>query len=150
MDLVKDIADRLGTFPLRPDYGSEEPELLDHVVGELEDLLGDQYEIVSKSSDEEDSVKTLGCSFWPDILVRQNGEDLLVLELKLVKKAEKPRSPTKAYVETIGQCVIYSTKYPAVIGLVVNYGLHNPEHTVFDTEIHKLLEGHQIRLVIRQ
>jgi hypothetical protein len=150
MDLVKDIADRLGTFPLRPDYGSEEPELLDHVVGELEDLLGDQYEIVSKSSDEEDSVKTLGCSFWPDILVRQNGEDLLVLELKLVKKAKKSRSPSKAYAETMGQCIIYSTKYPAVIGLVVNYGLRNPEHIVFDAEIHEILGGHQIKLVIRR
>jgi len=150
MDLAKDIADRLRTFTLRPDYSSEEPDLLDHVVSELEDLLGNRYEIISKSWDEEDSVKTLGCSFWPDIAIKRNGEVLLVLELKLVKKAEKPRSPSKPYAETIGQCAIYSTKYPTVIGLVVNRGLHNPEHTVFDTEIHGILEGHQIRLVIRQ
>ncbi len=150
MDLIEKITDRLRAFTLLPDYSSEEPDLLNHVVGELRDLLGEQYQIISESWDEEESVKTLGCSFWPDILVRQNGEDLLVLELKLVKKADKPRSPSKAYAETMGQCAIYSTKYPAVIGLVVNYGLHNPEHIVFDTEIHKLLEGHQIRLVIRQ
>ena len=88
-----------------------------------------------------------GGSFWPDILIRQGESDFLVLELKQVKAK---RSLTKALAEMIGQCLVYRSKYPQVIGFLVNHGLGDAESNQHTEHLLGLLSSHDIRIVIRQ
>ena len=93
------VTERLEECALRDSYNKEEPYLLEHVVSEIESAIGDNYDVVSQSWKDEDSVVAFGGSFWPDVIVKREGEDLLAIELKLVKEG---RSPTKAIAETTG------------------------------------------------
>lgn len=146
-ELANKVAERLRTLDLQDNYDSEEPDLLNHVVSEVQNVLGEGYEIVSQSWSLEDAVEGLGCSFWPDIIVKKGQKAVLVLELKMVRAT---KSPAKAYEETIGQCLIYRAKYPQVIGFVLNRGVHNSDHTAFTSQVEKLLANDGISLVIRR
>ena len=155
-EVARTVERRLSEFQLLDQYTAEElsprdeeekgPGLLHHVKAEIRGVLGSEYEIVTQSWDESgrDLVTAFGHSFWPDIFVRRGDTDLLAVELKFAKK-----SPTGAIAQMIGQCLIYRAKYSQVIGFLVKH-----EHYVGcddDTEnVGRLLNGHDIRIVIRQ
>ena len=72
--------------------------------------------------------------------------ELLVLELKLAKSKS---STTAKITQMIGQCLIYRAKYPQVIGFLVKHD-HNTDCEDDTDNVRRLLNSHDIRIVIRQ
>ena len=155
-EVARTVERRLREFQLLDQYTAEElsprdeeekgPSLLHHVEPEIRGVLGSEYEIVTQSWDQtgRDFVSAFGHSFWPDIFVRRGDTDLLAVELKLAKK-----SPTGLIAQMIGQCLIYRTKYSQVIGLLLKHG-HYADRDDDTENVRRLLNGHDIRIVIRQ
>jgi len=105
-DLLAQLVEELKTFPLREQYESEEPDLLGHVIERISPVLPSDYQIIQESWKEDDCVPAFGGSFWPDILIRYKGQDILAFELKLAKHTAK--SPAGGIKATLGQCCFQS------------------------------------------
>lgn len=131
------------------EYASEEKQLQPYLETEISKLLEStfpgEYEIkMSVGGQDRPRVDLLGTNFWPDIAVSKNGESLLAVEVKLVRK-----SLATAVSATIGQCLIYKLKYKYVIGFIRSQVRIYPQYNEFDKQFEEMLKTLGFPLIIR-
>lgn len=124
--LCDDVLKRLRSFHLRDHYSDEQRDLQTHIMEELQGALPKTFTLCASTggSGPKPSVRLHGTSFWPDIEVCYD-RPLVGIEVKLVRVTAPKKSYAKPLAETIGQCLIYTVRYPCVIGFVLNDGIYD-------------------------
>lgn len=102
--------------------------------------------ISCKVRKEAEPISLLGTDFCPVAAIEVGKLPTVALDLKLVREGES--SATKIS-STIGQAMIYSRQYPAVIAFIVDQGLAEEHKHWWDREFKtELWARHKIKLVI--
>ncbi len=138
----------LTTYALRDRYISEQQELQPDLGDALRQALGSGFDVQISvgAGSPKPRVALYGTTFWPDISVLRDGAPLLGVEVKHIREGQ---SPSKAFAETIGQCLIYRLLYPQVIGFVLRDGATEPEPLEDEARLREMLAKCGIDLVIR-
>ena len=138
----------LETFPLRPQYKSEQADLQTHIEAELRAALSPDYEvIISVGGNGKPSIALCGTSFWPDAEIRSLEGPLIGIEVKYVRRGQ---SASKAIAETLGQTLIYRLRYNAVIAFILHEGVYNRRLCEHDERSEERLARNGIQLVLRR
>jgi hypothetical protein len=144
-------------MPLDRQYRSEEDELMPAVKRHLEETFTangiKRIEVIPCKGEGSEGraphVYLLGTSFWPDLELQFRGKPILVIELKLVKPG--PRTGlSKSISEALGQMLIYTLKYPHVIGFVAQSVAGDAKRHEYDNEFPELCRRHEVKLLIRR
>jgi len=147
-ELYQAVFETLDSIHLE-EYESEENQLQPYLEAEIARLLKrafpHKYEIkMCLGGENRPRVDLLGTNFWPDIEISKDGEPLLAVEVKLVKK-----SLATAVSATIGQCLLYKLKYKYVIGFIKNQVRINSQYNEFDEQFKEMLRRLEFPLIIR-
>jgi hypothetical protein len=93
-------------------------------------------------------VVIFGTDFSPDMAIKVGGVPVVAFTLKLVKQGEEPGLKISS---AIGQALIYSRCYPAVIAFVLSLEKGEPHKHWSDWELKAdLWRRHKIKLVVRE
>ena len=146
--LYQIISETLKSSPIVT-YSSEEKQLQPYLESKISKVLMNifpgEYEIkMSVGGQGRPRVDLLGTNFWPDIEISKNGNPLLAIEVKLVRK-----SLATAVSAAIGQCLIYKLKYKYVICFIRNQVKTDPKYNEFDEQFWQMLERLKLELIIR-
>ncbi len=148
--LAAEVTKLLNSFKPRPAYTDEQKDLQPHLADILEASLPEDLEVIkSVGGKNKPSMKMFGTSFWPDIEIRTRPDKipLIGIEVKYVR-ADKPAS--KAISETLGQALIYRSRYPYVIAYILHDGKYISANIEHDVPVADLLESQGIHLVLKR
>lgn len=148
--LSKQACAALGSFPLRPEYKDEQRDLQSHIAEVLRAAVPEGIEIITSTGAgaPKPSIYLYGTSFWPDVELRSQPGPLVGIEVKYVRSGQ---SASHAIAETLGQSLIYTIRYPAVIAFILHDGKYDPRLTgANDAEVRKRLQASGIELIVRR
>ncbi len=155
-EFVEDLATLLSRAPLDTDYNND-GELcgwLGPVVkAYLANNLGQQnlsYDLWQRRSRKKKDVAPLtvfGCNFAPDFSIKVSGAPTLAVLSILVKDN---RALPKRIGSAIGQAMVLSHQYPAVLSFVLHPGKQEEPYFLLEREIQlDLWSRHKVKLVLR-
>ena len=153
-DIVADvIRNTLDSFILAPEYADEQRDLQSHIQKELENSFHASFPgeglvtTISIGGKGKPHLKLHGTSFWPDVEVTSGDTRFSAVEVKLIRPGQPASS---AIVETIGQAMIYSIRYPRVFAFILHLGRSDNRLHDEDDELRQRLALVNIELILRR
>jgi hypothetical protein len=153
-EFVEQLSAELLSAPLRPQY-DDEARLKADVTQVVKRFTEDKLAPLALAYCIEDwggqallPVAIFGTDFCPDMAIKVGEFPVVAFTLKLVKPGEEPGLKITS---AIGQALIYSRCYPAVIAFVLNLEKGEPHKHWSDWELKAdLWRRHKIKLLVRE
>jgi hypothetical protein len=139
----------LNEVPLASEYASEEKDLQPYIRDAIGKALQKEglglYDIRTSVGQQNcPRIDLLGTNVWPDIDISINGTHVLAVELKLGRKLASLLS------DALGKLVIYTLKYPKVVGFIAHSATDYPKLHEYDEQFHALCDQLGVQLIVRQ
>ncbi|MBW3587891.1 MAG: hypothetical protein KY429_00535 [Actinobacteria bacterium] len=148
--VAEEVGRVLRNFTLKRDYEREETDLQPHVRAEVEAALSARFPnaglvtTMSVGGSGRPYMKALGTSFWPDLVITDNGSPLCAVEIKLIQPGS-----ARGIASSIGQAVIYSCAYPYVYILLAHFGVYDERSSDHDQALLERLTPMNVDVIIR-